>query len=437
MSAGMKHANAPTLRTWVFAGGQDRANDLCEGLKPANVKAEPASVDAIVHGPWMVDTILIDRTTLGLEETARICRKVRDNDALASTGVCVLANDHDEELLADAIISERAANGLAARLRATARRARVRDEAMTRAQTLRKSTGGGTLDVGAPQRPALFFGAPSPGFLSLTRAMRSRNRESIAAFTTSTAFDYLNSDDVSGLVIDADALGQQAEDFCSLLKRSPRLYHVPVILIGEETSWSRDRLINGDVLDRLDPLEPAASQAVRVERLLAEADMASALRDRLETQRDASITDPGTRLFTAEFLVAHLQSQLDRHAMTGRELSVVAFQMRGPEGRPSPRVFSQAAQLLRALVRAEDVPARLDWSTMLVVTPGVGAAGADIAAQRLADALDATVFDTANGDVAVGLTAYWSTAAAKPGQDAASLLREAARGVAAVQTSAA
>ena len=100
-------------------------------------------------------------------------------------------------------------------------------------------------------------------------------------------------------------------------------------------------------------------------------------------------------------------------------------------------MFSQAAQLLRAMIRAEDVPARLDWSTLLVVTPGEPRDGAEIAARRLADALDATVFDTRDGEPATGLTAYWWVAEARSGQDAASLLREAARGLASAQTSAA
>ncbi|MBB6049455.1 sigma-70 family RNA polymerase sigma factor [Armatimonas rosea] len=122
----------------------------------------------------------------------------------------------------------------------------------------------------------------------------------------------------------------------------------------------------------------------RLGKLLGEAEAYDRRR-----QREHSIVDPYTGLYTYEHLVARLDEGISRAVRAGMPISVIQFQIQGipSSGRAYDEAMEACGNRLRTSIRRMDMAGRGEGSTLLAVLGGTGPQ-VEVAARRLTSVLE-------------------------------------------------
>jgi two-component system, cell cycle response regulator PopA len=143
-------------------------------------------------------------------------------------------SNYDPSPFDGALDANATSTALAARLNSSLRIAVMADEAQLRFKSLAKFGG-------APKPPSLniksmprilVFGPPGADMMRFTSALEARGAQSIASFTSFTAFDYLHDGDFDGVAIIANDDVTSSLGFCAAMRRNARLFHMPCLVLG-------------------------------------------------------------------------------------------------------------------------------------------------------------------------------------------------------------
>ena len=293
-------------------------------------------------------------------------------------------------------------SALAARLGSSLRIAVMADEAKMRFRTLAR--------FGGPTHPPvlsstkvpriLLFGQPDPDLLQFTTALAKFGAETVAAFTSFTAFDYLHESEFDGVVILARDDRATALGFCAAMRRNARMFHMPCLVLGSPDFDNPHEAIERGATDFAIAGDNDPATADRLFNFVEEKRSRDALNLAFAAARAPAAMEATTGLYAPSFFLAHLESLAQRAHETDRPLSIalarldteaslgVVHTRQGIE-----RLVSQSGAMLSRLVRAEDVAARLDQTTFAVAFPSSDDEAAQIAAERIAAVLECTAFD--------------------------------------------
>ncbi len=291
---------------------------------------------------------------------------------------------------------------LAARLGSSLRIAVMADEAKMRFRTLAR--------FGGPAHPPivnntkvpriLIFGQPDPDLLQFSTILTQLGAETIAAFTSFTAFDYLHQSEFDGVVILARDDRVTALSFCAAMRRNARLFHMPCLILGSPDFDNPHEAIERGATDFAVAGDDDPAAADRLLNFVEEKRSREALNLAFAAARAPAAMEPTTGLFSPSFFLAHLESLAHKARETDRPLSIalarldmdasiaVVHTRQGIE-----RLIGQSGAMLSRLVRAEDVAARLDQTTFAVAFPGSDDEAAQTAAERIAAVMECTAFD--------------------------------------------
>lgn len=155
----------------------------------------------------------------------------------------------------------------------------------------------------------------------------------------------------------------------------------------------------------------AQELTLRAKRLIARKRQHDKLRDTVRSGLNAAVTDPLTGLFNRRYVEPHLARLADQSRKSGRELAVMMIDIdhfksindtHGHAG--GDKVLIQLSDRLRENLRAVDLVARMGGEEFLVAMPGTSVTDARLAADRLRELVNTTLFDLGEGQPAIKVT---------------------------------
>lgn len=253
--------------------------------------------------------------------------------------------------------------------------------------------------LGAPFR-ILFVGSATPEFIKILNVLQEKNVEVFAAFTSFTAFDYLHDNDFDAVVLNATESLEPALSISGTMRRTPRLYNVPtLVMANEKQAGIGEAAIQKGARD---VFYAGASQYEISGRILELANfyrIHSALKKELAAIDEIACLDAKTQLYNRDFLHAHLSRIAAHHTNIGESVSLLMLRLRPVskelvDGTRITAAVNQVGGMLKSLVRAEDVAARVGEDIFAVAFPGQARASVAIVGQRIKSIIDCAVFDS-------------------------------------------
>lgn len=251
----------------------------------------------------------------------------------------------------------------------------------------------------------LTIGEPAPRFLALANALQAQGAETVGAFTSFTAFDYLHERAFDAVVLWAGESATEALSITAGMRRNTRLFHIPAVLVMDRNAdVSMSEAFHRGVSDIAAFEEKPEQVAARVVELARAHRRASAIRGALERARGSGLMDPVTGLFTKDLFAAHLGRLAAAAKTRRRALTVCVLRVANrPEvaaarsGGWLDRALPQIGGMVGRLVRAEDTAARLANEVFALALPATSQGAAVAAADRIAAVIGCTAFDGGPG----------------------------------------
>lgn len=372
---------------------------------------------------------------------------LKDDPATRDLPLCLLVRDWRVERLAeflaagidDALPWPVDDAILAQRLRPLVRLSTMRAELALRAASARR--------LGAPVADTVETEHARPSLLVVGGAsdvglVRSAVEDAmdIQAVETLTAADSALDDAIfDGMVIAASGSAEPALDACVQIRRNPRLFNLPVVLLTEAEALgdpARAYIMGASQVlgrgARRDEIRWAVGATVRRQQTRW------AIRRALgRTHAPALASELLPDLYGKAFLHAYLEDRLAAADAQEKHLSVIRFSFGGVApvedefGAAAARHLSQQlGQWLLSLTRAEDMPAALGPADFVVVLPDTPLDEAEVVMHRIAGVIGHTDFAVQDVYAVVQVSPRARAAAARPGDSAANLLARAAADVA-------
>ena len=247
----------------------------------------------------------------------------------------------------------------------------------------------------------LFIGKASPEFMIIINALQKKNVEVVAAFTSFSAFDYLHESDFDAVVMNALEQSEPALTISETMRRNAKLYHVPsLFLVKEETFRDHELAYEKGARDIISTEADTKEISGRILELANYHRIHSQLKAEFDIV-DAKCIDEDTQVFNEAFLRAHIDSTADELASNNLPLTLLAIQAQ-PNSRsqvPADKIsyaMGQLGQMLKSLVRMQDVTARLSEDIFIIAFPEQDMSSVTSVLDRIKGIVDCAAFDSGN-----------------------------------------
>ncbi|GGG93161.1 GGDEF domain-containing protein [Glycocaulis albus] len=282
----------------------------------------------------------------------------------------------------------------------------------------------------------LYAGPPDPAYLRLEHALERANAQTVAAFSTFNAFDYLHERAFDAVVLNTRPKPDVAHTVCSAMRRNTRLYHTPTVLLShDEVYRAADEAFARGASDILPASLDADDLAARILALAGERRRRRLSKGLLESCRVSAVLDGETDLFNDAFGRRHLSSLVDLAQKQALPLALIGLKASVPgaagpsEGRHASGALNQFASMLRHCVRAEDLAVRLSANTFYLALPGTSAADAQIVAARVAAIAECTAYEGEDPQTPFRIVLRHEVTDTRPGDKAQTLVSRALTGL--------
>lgn len=236
------------------------------------------------------------------------------------------------------------------------------------------------------------------------------------------------------LVIGVSGAADAALDICTQIRRNPRLFNLPVILLADPAGLgepTRPYLMGASQVLPRRPEPEALRWALTT--LVRRQQRRWALRRAFDRTRLPALLSPDLpELYTGAFLTAYLGDRLTAARQQGKPLSVIHFSFGGVArieeefGTPAGNhLRHQLGQWITSLIRAEDLAAHLGGARFAVALPDTPLDEAEVVMQRIAGVIGYTDFAVQDVYQVVKVWPHVGAAAWTGSDTAASLLERA------------
>ncbi|MEP6341938.1 MAG: hypothetical protein ABJ275_01385 [Maricaulaceae bacterium] len=255
----------------------------------------------------------------------------------------------------------------------------------------------------------LFIGKATPVFMTILNALQDYNINVKAAFSSFSAFNYLHEEEFDAVVMNATENTAPSLLIVETMQRNSRLYGIPVIFLMEDDPIAIDTIYGKGVHDviyhkaEMPEIRGRILEAANFHRIHAH------MKKSLSQLRFDECIDLASRLFNRDFLIKHLTRLLNYCQKNKYELSLVALKIH-PNALvaiPSDRVAqaeNQIGSMIRNLVRAQDISARVTNDVMVLVFPEQGLDRLDPILDRISGIVDCASFDAGTQNIACPFT---------------------------------
>lgn len=246
----------------------------------------------------------------------------------------------------------------------------------------------------------LFIGKATPEFMVVINALQKKNVEVIAAFTSFSAFDYLHDVSFNAVVMNALEQSEPALTISETMQRNSRLYHVPTLfLVNEEHFQDHALAYEKGARDIIS----ASAETEEISGRILELANYHRIHDQLKSEfsmlgQDICIDLPSGN-FNAKFFRAHMERVSRALKSKNEPLTLIAVKAIPSndyvidEGKLA-EAFGTIGQMLKGLVRMQDVTARMSEDTFLIAFPEQGESAALVVAERISGIVDCAAFDS-------------------------------------------
>lgn len=399
-------ALSPQARVLIVAKDDRLAGPLCDGLdrlgwRTVTARGPNGALAAIED--LGIEAVAIDVAGMDSEADAHaLARRLRSAGAPRQLPVIALGRTAEPGGFDLAMAPPVHAAQAALRLEQLVRAAVAEEEVELRAATFAEQ--GRHLEPPEVSRGAyrvLTIGEPAPRFLALANALGERGAETVAAFTSFTAFDYLHERPFDAVVLWAGESTTESLSITAGMRRNTRLFHVPAVLVlGQGSDLAMSEAFHRGVSDLAAADEQPEHVAARILELARAHRRAAGIRQALERARGSGLMDAATGLFTPDLFAAHLVRLASAARERHRPLTVSVLRVAdSPEiaaARASgwlDRALPQIGSMMGRLVRVEDTAARLGPELFALALPGTSQAASRPAADRIAAVIGCTAFD--------------------------------------------
>ncbi len=283
------------------------------------------------------------------------------------------------------------------RLAVIEREARLRMETFAERGAQFKLPG---LEIFEAPYEVLFVGDASPWFMNLHTALEQAGANTVATFSSYTAFDYMHERQFDAVVLGAGVEPVRAFGIVAGMRRNARHNHVPALLLAEPGFEDYDGAYSREVNDILPHDTPFADITARVFELAHDCRRRNALRVAFERGRASGLMDAGTGLFTRDVFASHLLRLVRTARAEQNTLSLAAMRItetpdvaRARQSGALDRAIPQIGSMLGRLVRAEDTAGRLSVEVFAIAYPATSLMSARLTADRIASVIGCTAFD--------------------------------------------
>ncbi|GAA0569378.1 diguanylate cyclase domain-containing protein [Caenispirillum bisanense] len=288
--------------------------------------------------------------------------------------------------------------------------------------------------VDAPaERPQILV-AGTEADQAQVRAAAVTDAELTSAATLYEADDLMARRIFDCLVIGVDGSPEPALDICAQIRRNPRLFNLPVILLlPTETPADVERayLLGASLVLPRQPSAAALEWALAT--LVRRQQRRWALRRAFDrTRLPALLSADLPELYTRDFLLAYLNGRIETARRQGKPLTVIHFAFGGVArieeefgSAAGNHLRQQLGQWITSLVRAEDLAAHLGGARFAVALPDTPLEEAQIVMHRIAGVIGYTDFAVQDVYQVVKVWPHVGAAAWSEADTAASLLEHA------------
>jgi two-component system cell cycle response regulator PopA len=251
-------------------------------------------------------------------------------------------------------------------------------EIIRRQETL-KETFGQTLKLpeSSLRQPfrVLFIGKADPAYMAVVNALQDKNVNVVAAFTSFSAFDYLHDGAFDAVVMNALSGTEPAMTIAETMRRNPRLFHVPTLLLVDKATFRRaDVAFAHGIKDLIDAKAPLSELSGRILELANDCRLQKRLKDEFLNIGGDACSDPETGVLNERFLTAHLKRvsrdcrkrQVPMSVLTIKLIPKLKLAL---DKSLLKAAFSQCVRDIANMVRMQDIVARLDDDTVVVAFP--------------------------------------------------------------------
>ena len=249
----------------------------------------------------------------------------------------------------------------------------------------------------------LFVGKADPAYMAVVNALKDKNVDVVAAFTSFSAFDYLHDRVFDAVVMNALSGEEPAMTISQTMRRNSRLYHVPTLfLIDAETFAGKARAFESGARDLIDAGSPLPEIAGRIIELANYHRLHERLKREFRGLGGATCTDPETGVFNADFLSAHLKRVSRDCRARGVPLSILTLKLLpATTERIEPddlrQAYGKAVELIGGLVRMQDIVARVDIDTVIIAFPEEVGGAVEAVLDRMTGLIECAAFERADG----------------------------------------
>ena len=292
---------------------------------------------------------------------------------------------------------------IATRVSSMIRLSQMEREIERRVETLDKDFGIEHELVQSPQNipfRVLFVGKATPEFMVVINALQNKNVEVIAAFTSFSAFDYLHDNSFNAVVMNALEQSEPALTISETMQRNARLYHVPTLFLVNEEHF-KDHALAYDKGAR--DIISASSDTEEISGRILELANYHRIHEQLKSEFSMlggeSCVDAPSGNFNAAFFRAHMRRVTNALKPKKEPLTLIAIKAvpaasQNIDERKLSEAFGTIGQMLKSLVRMQDVTARMSEDTFLIAFPEQGESAALVVVERISGIVDCAAFDS-------------------------------------------
>lgn len=402
----------PTNTVLLVSDNLDRAEDIKSHLFRLNFLVKECVFDgAALHDvPKRAPTIILLALTDYVEKASMIVAGLKKHYGIPNIpvlGTLSRRTELDTSFLESVIYPPAHSSQVATRVDSLIRLSAMEKEIMRRITTLKEDFDiDYTLEESALSKPfkILFVGKPTPEFMIVINALQEKNVDVVAAFTTFSAFDYLYEAQFNAVVLNALDDVEPPLTISSTMRKNAKLYHIPTLL-----------LINGETFDQHErAFEKGARDLIEADADLEEIsgrilELANYHRIHGQLKREFSLlggdtcVDTPSGTFNAEFFANHLRRSCDELSPPNNSLSLLAVKIRpnAPYAVASEEfetACSQVGNMLKNLVRMQDISGRIDNDLFLIAFPNETEVSILPVIERISAIVDCAAFSTSVKD---------------------------------------
>ncbi|CAM3794397.1 hypothetical protein [Litorimonas haliclonae] len=413
-------------RVLIATDSVEKIKDLAAQLRQLRYDVQISFYDGktLSATPRRAPVALICHFTKFMDRSAGIIRILKSHYAphdIPVIGVSPVPHIHTDTFFDTVLVEPVHASQIANRVNSLVRLGAMEREIKLRVRTLEKDFGQSVMiedDGEHPPFKILFIGQASPGFMVIINALQSKNVETVAAFTSFSAFDYLHETKFDAVVMNALDHPEPALSISETMRRNARLFHVPTLfLVNSDTFEYSQKAHSYGARDIINVNSDVEEISGRILELANYHRLHDNLKEEFESLGGNSSICEKSGCFTNLFMERHAERVVRANHKIKEPVTLMAVKLHlccaeEVSEEHAEKALLQFGHMLKNLVRMQDSVAAYEADRYLLMFPGSNEAEAKVVLERVKGLVACTAFEGGSQSSPLTLTIDYAIAEA-------------------------